>query len=149
MHGSGELSLLSRFGLEISSGQQNINSDTLLKMRNSYLGELRKLSDTKGFLTDKMPHNFLHIGLILKTLPEAKIIHVKRDPAATCWSNFKHYFSQKGLGYSFDLNDTVGYYNLYHELMEFWDQQFGRQIYHLDYDNPPLSYLHLIYKCWH
>ena len=134
VHGSGELSLLSRFGLEISSGQQNINSDNLLKMRNSYLGELRKLSDNKGFLTDKMPHNFLHIGLILKTLPEAKIIHVKRDPAATCWSNFKHYFSQKGLGYSYDLNDTVGYYNLYHELMEFWDQQFGRQIYHLDYD---------------
>ena len=134
VHGSGELSLLSRFGGKLSSGQRNIDSNTLLKVRYSYLDELGKVSDNKRFVTDKMPHNFLHIGLILQAFPEAKIIHVKRDPAATCWSNFKHYFSHRGLGYSYDLNDTVSYYKLYHDLMEFWDQHYGNKIYHLDYD---------------
>ena len=103
-------------------------------MRNSYLEELEKISNNNHFVIDKMPHNFLHIGLIIKTLPEAKVIHVKRDPAATCWSNFKHYFSHKGLGYSYDLDDTVSYYKLYQDLMAFWDQHYGRHIYQLDYD---------------
>ena len=70
----------------------------------------------------------------MKALPEAKVIHVKRDPAATCWSNFKHYFDVKGLGYSYDLKDTVNYFKIYQDLMEFWDQQYSDQIYHLDYD---------------
>ena len=67
-------------------------------------------------------------------LPEAKVIHVKRDPAATCWSNFKHYFAANGLGYSYDLSDTVSYFKLYQDLMAFWDQLYGNRIYHLDYD---------------
>ena len=82
-----------------------------------------------------MPHNFLFIGLILNAIPEAKIIHVKRHPAATCWSNFKHYFSTEGLGYSYNLEDTVSYFKLYQGLMEFWQRQNSSKIYHLDYDN--------------
>jgi len=98
------------------------------------LYNLNKVSSGKPFVTDKLPQNFYYIALILKALPEAKIIHVKRDPAATCWSNFKHYFSSDGLGYSYDLETTVGYYQLYQDLMKFWDQQYASQIYHLDYD---------------
>ena len=134
VHGAGELSFLSRFGAKFSHGLEEISSDTLLNVRNSYLEELWKVSNNKNFVIDKMPHNFLHIGLILKALPEAKIIHVKRNPAATCWSNFKHYFSAKGLGYSYDLKDTVSYFKLYQDLMAFWDQHYGSTIYHLDYD---------------
>ena len=134
VHGAGELLFLERFGGKLSCGVQDISSDNLIDVRNSYLDELGKVSDNKQFVTDKMPHNFLHIGLILKALPEAKIIHVKRNPAATCWSNFKHYFSTNELGYSYDLNDTVSYFKMYQDLMDFWDQQSGHQIYHLDYD---------------
>ena len=134
VHGAGELPFLERFGGKLSLGAREINFDNLIKVRTAYLTELKKISDNKPFLTDKMPHNFLYIGLILKALPEAKIIHVKRDPAATCWSNFKHYFSQKGLGYSYTLNDTVAFFKLYKNLMKFWDQHYGSKIYHLDYD---------------
>jgi hypothetical protein len=76
----------------------------------------------------------LYVNFILKSLPDSKVIHVKRDPAATCWSNFKSYFAAKGLGYSYDLEDTVGYFKLYQDLMNFWDNLYGDQIYHLDYD---------------
>ena len=57
-----------------------------------------------------MPQNFYFIPLIVAALPEAKIIHVQRNAAAICWSNFKKYFVKNGLGFSYDLSDTVEYY---------------------------------------
>ena len=134
VHGAGELPFLSLFGLALSTGDQTADSETLLKFRDSYLAELTKLSSDKPFVTDKMPHNFLYIGLILNAIPEAKIIHIKRDPGATCWSNFKHYFPAQGLGYSYKLSDTANYYKLYQDLMRFWDELYGGQILHMDYD---------------
>jgi len=134
VHGAGELPFLDRFAAQLSIGDQNINSKLILQVRNAYLAELEKVSYCKPFVTDKMPQNFLYIALILKAFPEAKIIHVMRDPAATCWSNFKHYFSAKGLGYSYSLGDTVRYFQMYQDLMEFWEQQYVGQIYHFDYD---------------
>ena len=139
VHGAGELPFLAKFGESLSLGNQIISSDNVLQIRNAFLHELEKFSKGSRFVTDKMPQNFLHIGLILKALPEAKVIHVKRDPAATCWSNFKHYFFAKGLGYSYDLQDTVKYFKLYQDLMDFWDLQYSDKIYHLDYDKLTLE----------
>ena len=81
-----------------------------------------------------MTQNFRFISLICAALPEAKIIHVRRDPRATCWSNFKHYFISDSLGYSYNLADTAKYYELYLDLMQFWSQSYGDRIYNLDYD---------------
>ena len=81
-----------------------------------------------------MPHNFLYLELILKALPEAKIIHVQRDPAATCWSNFKHYFSDNGLGYSYNLNDTVCYFRMYQNFMLCYKDFDNERMYHLNYE---------------
>ena len=105
VHGAGELPFLSKYFSAMSKGNQIVNSENIFKIREAYLDELEQVSDGFPFVTDKMPQNFLHIGLLLKALPEAKVIHVKRDPAATCWSNFKHYFAEKGLGYSYDLTE--------------------------------------------
>ena len=134
VHGAGELPIFRRLAAQLNFGNQIINSDSIFQVRMAYLNKLEKVSGGSCFVTDKMPHNFEYIGLILKALPEAKIIHVKRDPAATCWSNFKHYFSSKGLGYSYDLADTLSHFKLYQDLMSFWDNLYGDQIYHLDYD---------------
>ena len=81
-----------------------------------------------------MPQNFQYIALICAAFPKAKIIHVQRSAEATCWSNFKHYFASKGLGYSYNLSDTVRYYGLYKELKHFWSQSYSEGIYHLNYD---------------
>ena len=134
VYAAGELVFLDRYSGKLCRGLQNINSEALKMVRHSYLKELDKLSGNYSFVTDKMPHNFLYIGLILKVFPEAKIIHIKRDPAATCWSNFKHYFSAEGLGYSYDLNDTVNYFKLYFNIMQYWDERYDNKIYHLDYE---------------
>ena len=81
-----------------------------------------------------MPQNFRYIALICAALPEAKIIHVYRDPRATCWSNYRHYFAGKGLGYSNNLEDITTYYVLYRDLMSYWQQFYSEQIYNLDYE---------------
>jgi len=92
------------------------------------------MADGQAFITDKMPQNFRFIALICAAFPEAKIVHVQRSAQATCWSNFKHYFVSKGLGYSYNLRDTVKYYSLYTDLMRFWHKTYGSRIYNLDYD---------------
>ena len=80
-----------------------------------------------------MPMNFRLLGFILSAIPEAKIIHIKRDPVATCWSNFNHYFTA-GNGFSFDQKDLAEFYNLYLELMEYWHKIFPGKVYDLNYE---------------
>ena len=82
-----------------------------------------------------MPQNFRFIPLICAAFPEAKIIHVQRNVAATCWSNYKQYFSSKGLGYSYNLQDIVSYFGLYKDLMDLWQSIYCNRIYNLNYEN--------------
>jgi tetratricopeptide (TPR) repeat protein len=132
--GAGELSYVTKFGLGISVGTIEPTERNVTDFRIGYLDALRKVSYGKPFVTDKMPHNFRNIGLICAAFPEAKIIHVKRDAAATCWSNFKQYFPLKGLGYCYDIDDLVKYYGLYCDLMQFWHKKIPGCIYDLSYD---------------
>jgi hypothetical protein len=81
-----------------------------------------------------MPQNFLYLGLITACFPEAKILHVKRDPAAVCWANYKQWFKSENLGYSYSLEDIVEYYKLYNDLMEFWNNVLKNKIYEVDYE---------------
>jgi hypothetical protein len=66
--------------------------------------------------------------------PNAKIIHLKRDPIATCWSNYKHYFSSSGIGYAYDLKDLIEFYKHYDDLMAFWNAKFPAKIHELNYE---------------
>jgi hypothetical protein len=82
-----------------------------------------------------MPLNFRWIGFILTAFPEAKIVHLKRDAMAICWSNYKHYFSSKGNGWAYNIHDLVGFYELYIDLMAFWHQLFPDKIYDICYED--------------
>ena len=132
--GAGELPYVSRFGTNLVTGRTATNSKAISVFREQYLTMLAKRADGQAFITDKMPQNFGYIAVICAALPEAKIVHVQRNSKATCWSNFKHYFASKGLGYSYNLSDTVKYYGLYKDLMQFWYQSYDDRIYNLDYD---------------
>ncbi|MDC3055984.1 tetratricopeptide repeat protein [Paracoccaceae bacterium] len=132
--GAGELRYVKQFGLRLATGSSCINTAAILEFRKNYLLELSKVSNENHFVTDKMPQNFRFIPLICAALPEAKIIHLQRNAAATCWSNFKQYFGAKGLGYCYDLKDVVEYYTLYKDLMKLWQSQYGDRIYNLDYE---------------
>ena len=133
--GAGELSHISQLGINLAKDPKCIDITAISTFRYKYLSELSKISNGKSILTDKMPHNFRFIPLICAAFPEAKIIHVQRNAAATCWSNFKQYFDIRGLGYCYDLEDIVSYYNLYKDLMQLWQVEYGDRIYNLNYEN--------------
>ena len=132
--GAGELAYVSQFGGQLAAGLTATTVEAVSVFRDRYLAELAKRANGQAFITDKMPQNFQYIALICAAFPEAKIVHVQRNAEATCWSNFKHYFVSKGLGYSYNLSDTVRYYGLYKEIMHFWGQSYSDRIYNLDYD---------------
>lgn len=72
------------------------------------------------FFIDKMPNNFLHVGLIRLILPKAKIIDARRHPLACCFSNFKQHFA-RGQAFSYDLAELGGYYLGYTQAMAHFD----------------------------
>jgi len=73
-----------------------------------------------AFFIDKMPNNFMHIGLIKSMLPNAKIIDARRDPIACCFSGYKQLFAE-GQEFSYDLDNLIHYYQSYQSLMTHWD----------------------------
>jgi tetratricopeptide (TPR) repeat protein len=132
--GAGELSFASQFGSSLAVGQAPVNAEALKTFREEYLNALKRCSEGNAVVTDKMPHNFRFLGLIFAALPEAKIIHVKRDPAAVCWANYTQYFVNDSLGYCYSLDDTLHYYELYQDLMEHWRLELPNRIYDLHYE---------------
>ena len=134
VYGAGELVLLGRLVNTIEWNSTQLSPDQLRSIRKSYLSGITKIGASEQYITDKMPNNFFWIGFIFAAIPEAKIIHVKRDARATCWSNFKHYFSDKGIGFAYDLQDVAEYYKMYIDLMAFRHEQFPGRIYDLNYE---------------
>jgi tetratricopeptide (TPR) repeat protein len=84
-----------------------------------YVSGVRNLSPNARHITDKMPANFMFIGLIHAMLPNAKIVHVSRNPVDNCLSCFTNLFGH-GLAYSYDLAELGRYYSDYARLMSHW-----------------------------
>ena len=74
----------------------------------------------RPFFIDKMPNNFLHVGLIHLILPNARIIDARRHPLGCCFSNFKQYYA-RGQNFSYGLVDMGRFYRDYVELMAHFD----------------------------
>ena len=132
--GAGELPYVSQFGSVIANGSSEVSTEALLDFRHKYLEKLEKVSSGKPLVTDKMPQNFRYLGLLASAFPGARIVHVKRNPAAVCWSNYKQYFAHKSLGYCYSIDDIISYHKLYKNLMDFWVSNLSISIYDLDYE---------------
>ncbi len=84
-----------------------------------YLEHLRGFSPDARRITDKMPHNFLHLGLVRLAFPNARIIHTRRNPVDTCLSIYFQNFPAPH-PYAYDLHDMVEFYRLYRRIMRHW-----------------------------
>lgn len=91
----------------------------LTKWAAQYVAGLQGRAPDAKYLTDKMPTNFLAIGLIHLMLPNAKIIHVNRNPVDTCLSCFMQLFSNNQ-EHTYDLSELGHYYSDYVRLMQHW-----------------------------
>lgn len=99
-----------------------------------YLDFAQPLRRGGDFFLDKTPGNFHHIGLIKTLFPNAKIIDARRNPMASGWSLYKHFFADSFL-YSYDLKTIGEYYNDYVELMDHWHTVLPGQILTLQYED--------------
>jgi tetratricopeptide (TPR) repeat protein len=117
------------------SSKASLPEAAFLSLRKQYLDALSNLNVSESVITDKSLLNFRFIGFILTSFPEAKIIHMKRDARAICWSIYKSNFRSKGNGYSYNFDDLAGFYGLYADLMDFWHQLFPDRIYDMCYED--------------
>ena len=109
------------------------NQDSLKTAREQYLDKLSKRDKGDSiYICDKMPHNFIFIGLIKLILPEAKIIYCKRDPIDNCFSLYSHKFVEVSHQYSYNQKMLVQYYKLHQDLMKFWFKKHADDIFILD-----------------
>jgi tetratricopeptide (TPR) repeat protein len=98
-----------------------LSRERLGRLGAAYLDGLRAYAPSAARIVDKLPDNFLRLGLIHMALPGARIVHVRRDPVDTCLSCFSKLFTDE-LPYTYDLAELGRFYRAYEGLMEHWRQ---------------------------
>ncbi len=112
----------------------SLDQSSFADLGQKYIDETKWARSSKPFFIDKMPNNFVHIGLIKLILPKAKIIDARRNPMDACFSCFKQYFA-KGQHFTYDLDDIARYYKDYIRLMDYWKKLFPNEIFTINYED--------------
>ena len=122
IHGAGELKYLHRVAK--SAGEYPTAIGVLPQSRmadlgNTYLGHIAPVLGGRRHVVDKMPSNFLYAGLIRLTLPNARIIHCRRDPIDTCLSCYTKIFADEQ-SFTYDMTELGAFHRAYQRLMAHW-----------------------------
>ncbi len=133
VYGAGELrdisDIATRLQAELGSSRpyplymDDLTRRNIDPIAQGYLDRLGRFARHAVRVTDKMPHNFMYLGLIDTLLPGARVIHCMRDPIDTCLSiyfqSFTDHFNALNL-YVHDLRDLGIFYRQYQRLMAHW-----------------------------
>lgn len=121
VYGAGELNFISVIAAELGYGSGAFDPDpeALRTLSRRYLDIIAEHTGGTRFFTDKMPHNFLYLGLIALLFPHARILHTRRDPLDTCLSCYFQNFSGTHQ-YTRDLERLGRHYRNYERLMDHW-----------------------------
>jgi hypothetical protein len=98
-----------------------------------YLAAVTPLAPAAARITDKLPLNFCHVGMIHLALPAARIVHVRRDPLDTCVSCFERLFTGNQ-PFSYDLGELGRYYRAYQATMAHWRALLPGVVLEIDYE---------------
>ena len=132
--GAGELSYIGDLATYFAD-RADKTPQVLTELGEHYLEKI-KARDTTGQakrITDKMPGNCMNLGLIAMALPDAKIIHCRRNPIDTCLSCFKQNFSH-GHYWSYSLEEMADYYKEYETMMAYWREVLPGRFLEIDYE---------------
>lgn len=135
----GELEAMTRAALPLAEraatdGDFRLDAATLGSVRDAYLSQTARIAAGKPVLTDKMPMNFRWIGFILGALPEARVLHLRRDPMAVGWSTFRTCFTARGNGWAWSLEDIGRFHRRHDALMDYWHRRFPGRIVEVNYE---------------
>jgi tetratricopeptide (TPR) repeat protein len=129
IHGAGELTDLGDVVHSISAKAganaypeiaTELSTDQFRRLGDAYIARVWQLAPHAERITDKLPANFLHVGMIHLMLPHAKIIHAMRDPMDSCFSCYSRLFESNNLDFTYDLGTVGRYYTRYIQLMRHW-----------------------------
>lgn len=143
VYGSGELPYLSliinkEFFKNKSFIMDKVNSslkdeNNLLNLSKKYFSYIDHYKIDKKIITDKAPLNFMWIGFIKLIFPDAKIIHCSRDSKENCISMYKNVF-EGGLDFCYSEDELGNYYNMYKNLMNFWEEKYPDSFLNVNYE---------------
>ncbi|HLF58972.1 MAG TPA: sulfotransferase [Alphaproteobacteria bacterium] len=111
-----------------------IDAATARELAAEYLAALDRVDKHAARVTDKLPLNFLNLGLIALLFPHATVIHCRRDPMDTCLSCYFARFEHQ-LNFSFGLESLGAYYRGYRRLMGFWRKVLPVRMLDVDYED--------------
>ncbi len=112
----------------------NINTTDINRLADKLLSKIKSENPGSIKVSDKMPFNFHHIGLIHKLLPSAKIINCTRDARDTCISCYFQYFTGYH-PYSSNLRSLGIHYCEYERLMNHWINELNIPILNISYES--------------
>ncbi len=106
---------------------------TAAALAGEYLAHIAALDPHAARVTDKMPSNFFHLGLIAAMLPRARIVHCTRDPMDACFSNFIQQFGDAHF-YSYSLDHIAVYFREYQRVMAHWRAVLPLPLHEVSYE---------------
>jgi tetratricopeptide (TPR) repeat protein len=140
VYGAGEVEFFGHLSFE----SEHLNPElgftlpdaTIAVLRERYLEPIEPRCAGARVFTDKMPSNFLYLGLIAEMFPEARFVHCTRAPMDNCLSVYTQNFTaSKHHSYSFDLVDIGHYFNDYARLMKSWELLYGDRVMAVAYED--------------
>ncbi|HHB80483.1 MAG TPA: sulfotransferase, partial [Aliiroseovarius sp.] len=139
VHGAGELRTLSEllhgFGWDPGMTPRPFDRDTLRALRRGYFEHLERIGATdKPVVTDKTPLNFRHVAPALAAMPEARVLFMRRDARATCWSNFSNSFLGRANNFGNTMAHTARMYRLHLEFLDLWSELFPDRVTMVPYE---------------
>ena len=99
----------------------DLDGDYFRRFGEQYINDTRAYRGIAPLFIDKMPNNFVHIGLIRLILPNARVIDARRNPMACCFSCYQQLFGE-GQEFTYGLEEVGRYYRAYVRLMDHWDE---------------------------
>lgn len=120
-------------GIDYTSSFADATQDDFRAAARRYLDGLPGKTDRR--VIDKLPHNFLNVGMIRILFPNATIVHCRRDARDTCFSIYKHLFGSDSHAYAYDLEELAHYYNGYAKLMKHWEQVMPGHLHTVRYES--------------
>ncbi|MFT4937979.1 MAG: tetratricopeptide (TPR) repeat protein [Paraglaciecola sp.] len=111
-----------------------LTADILKRLGEQYISDTQSYRAGAPLFIDKMPNNFLHVGLIKLILPNAKIIDARRHPMACCFSGFKQLFGE-GQTFTYSLDNISRYYKSYVKLMDHWTEVLPDEILRVQHED--------------
>jgi tetratricopeptide (TPR) repeat protein len=104
------------------------------KLGRAYMVTSAKMRGSLPRFVDKLPPNYLYLPLILKALPNAKIVHLTRNPMDACFASFKQLFAD-AYPHSYDQAEMARHHARYYHLMAIWRERFSGRFYDIAYED--------------